>query len=80
MGLSVVISSECGVGEDSGGLGVHFYSDIIKRQLTKKFLKYMGGSEKSRFVVVGVFSGTAYLAFWVFLGRSTAWMFGSTPH
>lgn len=37
------------------------------------------GPKKGRFVCEVQQNMPVYLAFWVFLGRSTAWMLGSTP-
>ena len=51
----------------------------IAIQILRIFLKNVGGPEKGR-CSVGSGNETVYLAaFWVFLGRRTAWMFGKTP-
>ncbi len=53
---------------------------LISEQLEKvnSFLEDLVCSEKST-VVCFVLFVKVYLGFWVFLGRSTAWMLGRTP-
>ena len=82
-GMKVGVS-ETGRGAETVGIAVFFFLFGLmccNTTFLSNTFESVGGPEKSRFFSLAREGRrrSVYLAFWVFLGRSTAWMLGSTP-